>query len=151
MSDIRGVFNRVPLRTDVVIATENEQPVRLLFHCPGCRMVHGPSVGPKSIDPGPRWTWNGSYDKPVFSPSLIVRWDTLSEASRARNNAHRAAHGVNLSSAELPYDVHHICHSFIGCNGAAPGQIIFLHDCTHAMAGKVVDLVPFAWDHDDGD
>ena len=33
-----------------------------------------------------------------------------------------------------------VCHSFVGCNGALPGQIIFLSDCTHDLAGQVVDL-----------
>jgi hypothetical protein len=27
----------------------------------------------------------------------------------------------------------HVCHSFMSCNGAAPGQIVFLGDCTHAL------------------
>lgn len=34
-----------------------------LFHCPGCRCSHPVEV--------PRWTWNGSVDKPTFSPSLL--------------------------------------------------------------------------------
>ena len=34
------------------------------FHCPGCGRDHPFVV--------PRWSWNGSLDKPTFSPSLIV-------------------------------------------------------------------------------
>lgn len=31
----------------------------------------------------------------------------------------------------------HRCHTFVGCNGAQPGEVIFLGDCTHALAGTV--------------
>jgi hypothetical protein len=38
-----------------------------VFHCPGCRYGHNVEV--------PRWAWNGSFDKPTFSPSLLVNKD----------------------------------------------------------------------------
>lgn len=59
------------------------------------------------------WAFNGDGDKPTFSPSVLV-------------NAGRANPGAE------------ICHSFI-----RDGQIEFLNDCTHALAGKVVDLPDF--------
>jgi uncharacterized protein DUF6527 len=34
----------------------------LLFHCPGCDVAH-------PFDK--RWTWNGSYTLPTFTPSLL--------------------------------------------------------------------------------
>lgn len=34
-----------------------------VFHCPGCGYSHPYHV--------PRWTWNGSLDKPTFTPSLL--------------------------------------------------------------------------------
>ncbi len=34
-----------------------------LFHCPGCKNDHPVEV--------PRWEWNGSMDRPTFSPSLL--------------------------------------------------------------------------------
>lgn len=40
----------------------------IVFDCPGCRYAHAFEV--------PRWTWNGSLDKPTFSPSLIVGPDS---------------------------------------------------------------------------
>jgi hypothetical protein len=64
---------------------------------------------------GPKaWGWNGDRDRPVFTPSLLVN------------------HG--------PHDAPRICHSFVGCNGAQPGEIIFLSDCTHHLAGQVRPL-----------
>jgi hypothetical protein len=64
---------------------------------------------------GPQaWAWNGDRDAPVLSPSLKV----------------------NMG----PYDAPRICHSFVGCNGAQPGEIIYLGDCTHHLAGQVRPL-----------
>jgi hypothetical protein len=34
-----------------------------VFHCPGCQYGHSFEV--------PRWNWNGSFDKPTFTPSLL--------------------------------------------------------------------------------
>ena len=33
------------------------------FNCPGCKNTHAFHV--------PHWTWNGSFDKPTFNPSLL--------------------------------------------------------------------------------
>jgi hypothetical protein len=39
------------------------------FWCPGCNRSHGLRTS------GPRpWTWNGSVDRPTFSPSVKVTW-----------------------------------------------------------------------------
>lgn len=47
-----------------------------VFHCPGCGYGH-----PFEVDSpnGTGWTWNGSYDRPTFSPSLLV-WQNRPEA-----------------------------------------------------------------------
>lgn len=65
------------------------------------------------------WTFNGDLERPVFGPSLLT-W-----------------HGNRGTPS------YRCCHSFIGCNGAEPGQITFLGDCTHALAGQTVDLPEF--------
>jgi len=46
----------------------------LLFECPGCGHAHG--VYPKSTgnpQGGPSWDWNGSMEKPTFSPSILAQ------------------------------------------------------------------------------
>lgn len=43
---------------------------------------------------------------------------------------------VNLESHDAP----RICHSFVSCNGAQPGEIVFLSDSTHHLAGQVRPL-----------
>ena len=64
---------------------------------------------------GPKaWGWNGDRDRPVFTPSLLLVGGNAEGETR--------------------------CHSFVGCNGARPGEIIFLSDCTHHLAGQVRPL-----------
>jgi thiol-disulfide isomerase/thioredoxin len=49
------------------------------FWCPGCRMLHCYATqrrNPKDI--GPVWEWNGSEDKPTFTPSLL-NWGSRPE------------------------------------------------------------------------
>jgi hypothetical protein len=48
------------------------------FHCPGCNCDHGvwTSVTPKNHS---IWGFNGSMDKPTFTPSILVRWVGLPE------------------------------------------------------------------------
>ena len=82
----------------------------LTYACQGCGGTH--SV--RTSGPPPVWAWNGDRDRPVLSPSVLV---TIKRQ-----------------------DSTHVCHTFIGCNGAQPGEVIFLPDCTHAHAGQVLPL-----------
>lgn len=94
----------------------------MLFWCPGCDRAHQVRVGD---GPGPRWTWNGSADRPTFAPSVLVTWQEPSDdPSLASDSAH---------------DVKRVCHSYV-----TDGQITFLGDCTHALAGQTVAL-PEKW------
>lgn len=105
------------------VAFESRQE-QLLFECPGCGEMHAVRVRPsKDGAPGPVWTWNGSLDLPTFEPSLLVRW-THGETHQPR-----------------------VCHSFVH-----DGQIEFLTDCTHALAGEMVDLaeVDKRWEGTEG-
>lgn len=103
------------------------------FNCPGCLWPDGESmhkvIAVRWLPPGetaesplvngkPHWSFNGDFDKPVFGPSVLQTTPGYPEDGIAPT----------------------CCHSFVGCNGAAPGQIIFLGDCTHALKGQTVDL-----------
>lgn len=57
------------------------------------------------------WQFNGNYDLPTFSPSLLVRW--FSER----------------------FQKDYTCHSFI-----RNGRWEFLKDCTHGKAGQTIPL-----------
>lgn len=100
----------------------------LSFWCQGCRKAHTVWVGE---GPGPRWTWNGDVEKPVFGPSVLVQG-----VKRLTDEQHAAF----MRGEPLPEPTPLRCHTFVGCNGAQPGEIIFLSDCTHELAGTVQPL-----------
>jgi hypothetical protein len=92
---------------------------RLLFWCPGCEEVH--MVGPS-------WTFNGDFDRPTFAPSIKV-----SGKRRITDEEYdRIMGGEKLEVPDM------CCHSFI-----RDGQIQFLGDCTHPLAGQTLPLQPF--------
>lgn len=60
--------------------------------------------------PSDSWSFNGSQTAPTFTPSILVR-------------GHKDGVGDTR------------CHSFV-----RDGQIQYLSDCTHALAGKTVPM-----------
>ncbi len=80
------------------------------FNCPGCDRFHAVYTE-LHYRPQGVWTFNGDTERPTFSPSLLVTWN------------------------EGPERAKRVCHSFI-----RDGQIQFLSDCTHALAGQTVDI-----------
>ena len=95
------------LRKWVDPATGNEG---LTYWCQGCGAAHGI----RTKGPG-AWTWNGDVDKPVFGPSVRTTWENRSTNPPTKR----------------------MCHTFVGRNGAKPVEVVFLSDCTHALAGRV--------------
>ena len=93
----------------------NAEGGRLTFWCPGCDGAHQIAVGE---GPGPRWGWNNDVDRPTFTPSVLVTYDG--------------------SDADTPDGIPSVCHSFV-----TDGQIQFLSDCTHALAGQTVPIPDF--------
>lgn len=102
---------------------------QLGFDCPGCEELHIVRIGANG------WTWNGNHDAPTFFPSVKV-------------TCGHYAPGWNGNACWCTYDAEHpedpsgfkcgICHSFV-----TDGKIQFLSDCTHALAGKTVELPPW--------
>ncbi len=105
----------MPIIARVKKAAEDAEHPDLLFYCPGCCCGHGVWVETANPRSGARWTFNGSLEKPTFAPSIIV------------TREFPLGHGV-------PPKVER-CHSFV-----TDGQIQFLSDCTHDLAGKTVPL-----------
>lgn len=52
------------------VADKIEGPVdtMVMFFCPACQEHHGARVA----GPSPVWGWNGSLEKPTFTPSLRI-------------------------------------------------------------------------------
>lgn len=93
------------------------------FWCPGCAQMHVVRVPPHAF----AWDFNGDYDRPTFMPSVLVTGvERMTDAEHARAMA-----GEKIEPRPLR------CHSFV-----RDGRIEFLGDCTHALAGRTVDLPP---------
>ena len=86
------------------------------FKCPGCKTTHWIQHG---ADSGPNWGWNGSLDRPTFTPPVLVTY--------------------NGPDAGVPPAPPAVCHSFV-----TDGQIQFLGDCTHDLTGQTVDLPEYS-------
>jgi hypothetical protein len=118
---------------------------RVSYYCPGCKAQHTITFNRDGIPhpSGRGWTWNMDTENPVFSPSVLVTIGTRSPESLQACQEFLARHGRPPTLQEIPHDRTYVCHSFIGCNGAKPGEIIYLSDSTHEYAGKTVPLPDF--------
>lgn len=105
-----------------------------VFHCPGCGNGHGVWVTKRNGHTGALWTWNGSLTKPTFQPSLLLTGNELTEKGWADYRAWLAS---EKTTGPDQFDSKPMrCHSVI-----TDGRIHYCSDCTHALAGQVVDMV----------
>lgn len=79
------------------------------FFCPGCDEAHRYAVN--APPPEPSWTFNGDFDNPTFTPSLLLR------------------------STRGPENTPHRCHLFL-----TNGILKFCGDCTHHLSGQSTPL-----------
>ncbi|TGV39244.1 ammonia monooxygenase, partial [bacterium M00.F.Ca.ET.168.01.1.1] len=70
----------------------------------------------------------GDYDRPTFQPSVLV----TGVQKLTEDEYERVMAGEKIEPRPLR------CHSFV-----TDGQIQFLSDCTHALAGQTVALHVF--------
>jgi hypothetical protein len=88
---------------------------KVWFRCPGCEGNH--MIDSRTDGKQPSWDFNGDAERPTFSPSILVTC----------NFPESVPEGVRR--------VPDVCHSFV-----RDGQIQYLSDCTHALAGQTVDI-----------
>lgn len=84
-----------------------------VLHCPATGWIRIPRDG--------RWTFNGDYEKPTFSPSFNETWG--SEGQSFEEFKSGPPSGRN--------------HCFI-----RDGHIQYLADCTHSLKGQTVPVPP---------
>lgn len=94
------------------------------FRCPGCGHRHTVVVGTPFRN-GARWSFNGDMLRPTFTPSLHARSGHYADGTPP-GECWLCKRGSTACG---------VCHSFI-----TDGRIQFLDDCTHALAGQIVDL-----------
>ena len=117
---------------------------RIMFWCPGCNEAHQITVRDGANHQGPGWGYNGNAEAPTFTPSILVR--------SVRTRGGEEEFDRILDTYKLPEErekmladvrIAWVCHSFV-----TDGQIQFLGDCTHELAGQTVPLPPFEEEED---
>lgn len=93
------------------IINSQNQTIGYYFNCPGCGDSHAPCVRPYVCDNGASWEFNGDLERPTFRPSILSRVE-------------KTEGGVK------------VCHLYV-----TDGKLHFLSDCTHKMAGKIVEMI----------
>jgi Family of unknown function (DUF6527) len=97
-------------KTKKVVHGQTGEEYGRRFDCPGCGSPHVvTTVGPHA------WGFNGSDERPTFTPSIEV---TYNGSDAGKDGAPPA-----------------VCHSFV-----TDGRIAFCGDSTHALAGQAVEL-----------
>lgn len=109
--------------TERILHTIDGDPGLRTFWCPGCECGHyfrtapspptAPFAGSQAI-----WSWNGNEQQPTVSPSILVQY---------------GGHDAGIDGAPPKQ-----CHMFV-----RDGQIQYLSDSTHELAGKTVPMEPW--------
>jgi len=88
------------------------------------------------------WDYNGDPVHPTFSPSVKVTGVVLTaEGEREREEWIRQG----FPKRSTPFDSRpQVCHFFV-----RNGQMQFLNDCTHALAGITVNMPDFPGSEDE--
>lgn len=96
-----------------VVTHQDGSPYGIRFDCPGCGDPHVVPTGASAN----AWGFNGDFERPTLTPSILTRW--------------KASNPDDPEAVALEQ----VCHSFV-----TDGRIQFLSDCTHALAGRTVEL-----------
>ena len=102
----------------------------IAFWCTACGSYHQVNLVKGE---GPVWSFNGDYNRPTFSPSVLVRSGHYI-GDRPRGNCW-CDFEERYPEEEKPEFVCCLCHSFV-----VDGKIQYLSDCSHDLAGTIVEL-----------
>jgi len=94
-----------------------------IFYCPGCKCSH-------AIDPK-KWTFNEETN--TISPSVLVKHVNNHNEWEVDEDGNYVFENGKVKGSKMI-----TCHIFV-----KNGQIQYLNDCTHELAGQTVDMVKF--------
>ena len=103
----------------------------MAFWCPGCEEAHMIRV---SSETGSNWGYDGNPDAPTFTPSVLTRSGHFMPGQEGKD----CWCTFEQRTGEKPDFDCSQCHLFV-----TKGRILFLADCSHALAGQTVDLPDF--------
>jgi len=97
-------------KAEKVYGPQGQDHGHVWIYCPACKTHH-------VFDS--RWTFNGDFEKPTFSPSMLIKTGPYPTVDKSNPMAGKTK----------------FCHSFV-----RNGQIEYLNDCTHDLAGQTIEL-----------
>ena len=104
------------------------------FWCPGCKLTHSVRVLTDRS-----WWWNGSFDKPTFTPSILETSGHYAYGFSTNENCWCNYKERYPNRPDVPESFRCFkCHCIV-----TDGKIHFLSDCAHELANTVVDMVPY--------
>ena len=112
----------------------NSQPAGYQFWCPGCNEHHMVSIRLWRDGGNPVWEFKGDLERPTFEPSVLHRTGHFAD-DRGDKHPCWCTYEQRLGKPS-PYKCQR-CHSYVEA-----GKIRFLADCSHKLAGQIVDMVP---------
>jgi hypothetical protein len=106
-------------------------PSHIGVYCPGCEEIHW--------IPAARWHFNEDYLEPTLSPSVLYTSGHYCEHFNPEKDTcwceYNKEYEKNFpDEPKSPFKCVR-CHSFV-----ETGQIKYLNDCSHAFAGKTIDM-----------
>lgn len=97
------------------------------FYCKGCNQYHSININKD----GTGWEFNENYESPTFTPSIKV---TSGHYMTGHNGGCWCTY--NKSNPDNPSSFKClICHCYV-----TNGKIEYLSDCSHDLAGKIVEM-----------
>jgi hypothetical protein len=115
------------------VMTSGGQFYGVTFECPGCGFSHTlpTQETPEGVTKAARWQFNGDYERPTLTPSILSRYyKPTPEGEAMMERREPLPEGMDRYPG-----TNEVCHSFV-----TDGRIQYLGDCTHALAGQTVDL-----------
>lgn len=106
------------------------------FWCPACEERHLYYTERFDGAQRPMWSFDNNLETPTFQPSLLlttIRHKTMNEAEWLEYDKLVDEKGTDAALADPRF--RYVCHLFV-----TSGKIIYCLDCTHAYAGKTVEL-----------
>lgn len=94
------------------------------YWCQGCRTPHM-----VVIDGHGAWGFNGDYEKPTFTPSVLTTGTKYEIDADGEADTSRPVRDRNGTLVKL------VCHTFV-----KDGMVQFLDDCGHEFAGQTLPL-----------
>lgn len=97
------------------------------YWCQGCEGMHVVRT-----DGAGAWGFDGNLEHPTFTPSVLITSGHY--APGWKGPSCWCTYNAERPDRPAPFKCER-CHTFI-----TAGEVLFLHDCTHALAGQTLPL-----------